>query len=79
MINKGFEWAYKFGEPRNANPKRYLVQPKCCKIHWKDNKYDCAHEWSPKFELPVGDPITGRAWIKPKKDTGTFEGGTRFD
>jgi hypothetical protein len=34
MLNKGFEWAFKYGEPRNAPPKRYLVQPKCCKIKW---------------------------------------------
>ncbi len=34
MLTKGYEWAYKYGEPRNAPPKRYLVQPKCCKVEW---------------------------------------------
>lgn len=34
MLNKGYEWSYKYGEPRNAPPKRYLVQPKCCRVTW---------------------------------------------
>ena len=32
MIEKGFEYAYKYGEPRNADSKRYRVIPKCCKV-----------------------------------------------
>ena len=32
MIEKGFEYAYKYGEPRNADSKRYRLIPKCCKV-----------------------------------------------
>ena len=32
MIEKGFEYAYMYGEPRNADSKRYRVIPKCCKV-----------------------------------------------
>lgn len=78
MINKGFEWAFKFGEPQNAKPKKYLVQPKCCQIKFEKGAYQCAHEWNPVFELPIGDPITGREWNKPKPDTGTHIGGSRY-
>ena len=27
-----------------------------------ENKYRCDHPWDPKFELPIGNPITGR-WV----------------
>mmetsp|Transcript_5477 Transcript_5477/g.12120 ORF Transcript_5477/g.12120 Transcript_5477/m.12120 type:complete len:525 (+) Transcript_5477:133-1707(+) len=78
MITKGFEWAFKYGEPRNANPKRYRMQPKCCKIKYQHNEYGCAHAWDPKFELPIGNPTTGRHWDKARQDTGSYEGGTVF-
>jgi len=32
MITKGFEWAYKFGEPKNMQARTYMVQPKCCSV-----------------------------------------------
>ena len=32
MIEKGFEYAYMYGEPRNADSRRYRVVPKCCKV-----------------------------------------------
>ena len=37
MIEKGFEYAYKYGEPRNADSKRYRVIPKCCKVWGRRN------------------------------------------
>ena len=103
MIEKGFEYAYMYGEPKNADTKRYRITPKCCKVclqkyptqsfnlspgnlsplhlpqvdYGGDSRgYRCAHKWEPKFELPIGDPITGREWIKPRPDTGTYQGGT---
>lgn len=82
MLSKGFEWAYKYGEPRNADPKRYRVQPKCCKLQHAMTQgrgsFKCAHEWLPKLELPIGDPVTGREWTKARPDIGTYPGGT-FD
>ncbi len=78
MITKGYEYALKYGQPRNADAKRYRVQPKCCRIVYNKG-YRCEHEWEPKFELPFGDPHTGRAWVKPNPDTGTYLGGTHFD
>lgn len=53
-----------------------LAQPKSCKICYEHDKYECAHPWEPKFEIPIGDPITGRARTKTRPDTGTYEGGT---
>lgn len=80
MITKGFEWAYMYGEPRNADPKRYRVQPKCCSIKLGmaagRQQFVCSHKWEPKWELPVGDPVTGREWKKDRPDTGTYQGGT---
>ena len=32
MLEKGFEYAYLYGEPRNSDPKRYRVTPKCCQV-----------------------------------------------
>jgi hypothetical protein len=37
--------------------------------------YGCAHDWPLKYELPIGDPITGKVWTKDKPDIGTYEGG----
>eukprot|EP00798_Chlamydomonas_sp_ICE-L_P018468 gene18468-24959_t len=79
MLTKGFEWASKYGDPMNAAPKRYRVQPKCCEIKWEDRLYKCAHEWKPNFELPVGDMTNGRNWTKEHPDTGTYIGGTHLD
>ncbi|KAG1662705.1 hypothetical protein FOA52_014570 [Chlamydomonas sp. UWO 241] len=80
MVTKGFEWSYKYGEPRNADPKRYRVQPKCCELKVGmlngRRQYQCAHEWEPKWELPIGDMVTGREWKKDRPDTGTYTGGT---
>jgi hypothetical protein len=30
MIDRGYEWAAKYGEPANKPPKRYRFQPKWC-------------------------------------------------
>eukprot|EP00798_Chlamydomonas_sp_ICE-L_P012581 gene12581-15805_t len=80
MITKGFEWASKFGAPHNAVPKRYRIQPKCCRIEWSSRRiYACSHDWRPKFELPIGDMTTGRDWAKDRPDTGTYVGGTHED
>ncbi len=35
MLTRGFEYAYKYGEPRNVNPKRYRMTPKCCQVKTK--------------------------------------------
>ena len=32
MLEKGFEQAYMYGEPRNSDPKRYRLTPKCCQV-----------------------------------------------
>ena len=79
MIERGFEYAFMHGEPRNANSKRYRMMPMCCQL--RRERYDmtsCAHDWPVKFELPMGDPLTGRAeWTRGgRPDTGTYEGGT---
>lgn len=76
MLEKGYEWAAKFGEPLNANSKRYKIQPKCCQLARQGSRYVCAHAWQPTYELPFGDPVTGREWKKDRPDTGTYEGGT---
>lgn len=77
MLTRGYEWAAKHGEPSNAPPKKYRLQPPCCKVVQAKTKYDytCGHPWEPKFELPWGNPITGRAWDKPRPDTGSYLGG----
>ncbi|KAG1662707.1 hypothetical protein FOA52_014572 [Chlamydomonas sp. UWO 241] len=75
MITKGFEWSTLNGEPVNADAKRYRVQPKCCRLIHVKGEYRCGHKWEPLWELPIGDPVTGRAWDKVKPDTGTYDGG----
>ena len=32
MLENGFEHAYMYGEPRNSDPKRYRLTPKCCQV-----------------------------------------------
>ena len=39
----------------------------------------CSHPWAPSYTLPIGNPITGREWNKPRRDTGTYVGGTITD
>jgi hypothetical protein len=39
MLERGFEYAYKYGEPMNAVGKRYRVQPPCCKILLDGNSF----------------------------------------
>eukprot|EP00200_Dunaliella_tertiolecta_P002061 CAMPEP_0202342448 /NCGR_PEP_ID=MMETSP1126-20121109/3006_1 /ASSEMBLY_ACC=CAM_ASM_000457 /TAXON_ID=3047 /ORGANISM="Dunaliella tertiolecta, Strain CCMP1320" /LENGTH=474 /DNA_ID=CAMNT_0048933401 /DNA_START=1018 /DNA_END=2442 /DNA_ORIENTATION=+ len=73
MLNKGFEWAYKYGEPKNFKSRTYMVQPKCCQVQWVSGQYRCAHDWPVKYELPKGDP-SGRPWMKNYPDMGTYEG-----
>lgn len=34
MLAKGFEWTYKYGEPKNIQSRTYMVQPKCCSVIW---------------------------------------------
>ena len=50
MLSKGFEWTYKYGEPRNPNPKRYRPSPPCCQIFWPKTKKAgvCNHTWDVK-------------------------------
>ncbi|PNW74176.1 hypothetical protein CHLRE_13g588350v5 [Chlamydomonas reinhardtii] len=76
MLTHGFEWAAKYGAPQNAVPKRYRLQPKCCKLAVKGWQTKCGHTWEPVWELPKGNPITGREWDKDRPDTGSYEGGT---
>jgi hypothetical protein len=47
-----------------------------CKIKVKGWQTVCAHRWEPKWDLPFGNSITGRAWDKDRPDPGTYEGGT---
>ena len=79
MIEKGFGHAYMYGEPRNANSKRYRMLPKCCQLSLekRGGLTRCAHDWPVKFELPVGDPSTGQAVFDRggRPETGTYEGG----
>lgn len=79
MINKGFEYAFLFGEPQNAPGRKYRVQPPCCNIkaaRGGPNEYVCADPWELKWELPIGDPTTGGVWRKETRpDTGTYIGG----
>lgn len=76
MVTRGFEYAYMFGSPRNSKGKRYRVQAPCCSIEHDGSNYKCKHPWEYKWELPIGDATTGRAWRKAKPDTGVYEGGT---
>ena len=77
MIEKGFEYAFMYGEPRNANSKRYRMVPKCCRLRLeKFGITRCEHDWQVMFELPTGDPITGKVWTRgDRPDMGTYEGG----
>ncbi|KXZ45058.1 hypothetical protein GPECTOR_59g667 [Gonium pectorale] len=76
MLTRGYEWAAKYGMPQNLPPKRYRIQPKCCKVKPEKSRFVCAHPYEPRWELPFGNPITGREWDKDRPDTGTYEGGT---
>ncbi|GFR49181.1 hypothetical protein Agub_g11205, partial [Astrephomene gubernaculifera] len=76
MITRGFEWAAKYGAPQNAPPKRYRFQPPCCRVKVEAGRFACAHPWEPRWELPLGNPITGKDWDKDRPDPGTYPGGT---
>lgn len=78
MHNHGFEWTFKYGWPQNLDTKRYRLQPKCCSLRYAQGIYRCNHTWEPLMDLPIGDPITGKAWTKARPDTGTYKGGTVF-
>ncbi|MEW5300694.1 MAG: hypothetical protein WDW36_003606 [Sanguina aurantia] len=78
MHNHGFEWTFKYGWPQNMDTKRYRLQPKCCSLRYAQGIYRCNHPWEPLMDLPIGDPITGKAWTKARPDTGTYKGGTVF-
>lgn len=45
----------------------------------RNNQYMCGHDWPISLELPIGNPINGREWVKPFKDPGSYEGGTHVD
>ncbi|KAG2497271.1 hypothetical protein HYH03_004855 [Edaphochlamys debaryana] len=79
MLEKGYEWAAKYGSPANPPPKKYRFQPKCCRLSTKglmSYKCDDPSDWMPRWELPLGNPVTGRAWDKDRPDIGSYEGGT---
>ncbi|GLI65769.1 hypothetical protein VaNZ11_009364 [Volvox africanus] len=76
MITRGYEWAAKYGHPQNAQAKRYRFQPKCCSLKINRTHFVCGHAWKPSFELPLGNPFTGREWDKDRPDPGTYVGGT---
>ena len=58
-------------------PSTLLNTNPCCQIKLGGrSRYTCAHDWPIKFELPFGNPITGRGWDKERPDTGTYQGGT---
>ncbi|KAG2490125.1 hypothetical protein HYH03_011431 [Edaphochlamys debaryana] len=78
QITKGYEWAAKYGLPRNTAPRRYRSKPKCCKLELPNvhATIQCAHPYEPVWELPLGNPITGGVWDKNRPDIGTYEGGT---
>ena len=38
MLENGFEHAYMYGEPRNSDPKRYRLTPKCCQVSMGFNR-----------------------------------------
>ncbi len=78
MIERGFEYTLKHGEPRNPDSKRYRLQPKCCGIEFVATStrwMRCAHPWHPSAEVPLGDPFVGGNWTFPWPDIGTYEGG----
>ncbi|MEW5313837.1 MAG: hypothetical protein WDW38_005372 [Sanguina aurantia] len=78
MHNHGFEWTFKYGWPQNLDTKRYRLQPKCCSLRYAQGIYRCNHTWEPLMDLPIGDPITGKAWTKARPDTGTYKGALSF-
>lgn len=43
---------------------------------WAMDYGGCAHDWEVKFELPFGDPNSGKVWSRPVPDMGTYQGGT---
>jgi hypothetical protein len=77
MLTKGFEWAAKYGKPRNLAPRRYRFQPPCCRMEVAPggNGTTCAHTWQPSWELPYGNPITGGQWDREQPDPGSYQGG----
>lgn len=75
MLNRGYEWTLKYGSPVNPNGQRYRMQPKCCKIRHHKHRYECEHQWEPRLELPIGDPVSGLEWKKDHADIGTYVGG----
>lgn len=66
-----------FRVPQNGEPKRYRLQPSCCRVELnpRGSAYQCAHPWQPSTELPYGNPVTGRAWDKDRPDFGKYDGG----
>mmetsp|Transcript_3357 Transcript_3357/g.7341 ORF Transcript_3357/g.7341 Transcript_3357/m.7341 type:complete len:538 (+) Transcript_3357:145-1758(+) len=80
MLEKGFEWTLKHGEPANLRPKRYKWHEPCCKLAVDDhNTVTCGHPYNPVAEFPRGDPLRGGGWIRPYPDPGTYDGGTVFE
>ena len=78
MLDKGFEWALRTGEPTNPSPKRYLWHQPCCKIKVIKHAVQCGHEWNVTAEFPKGEPLHGDNWRQSYPDPGTFNGGERF-
>ncbi|GFR47810.1 hypothetical protein Agub_g9587 [Astrephomene gubernaculifera] len=80
MLNKGFEWTLRYGQPRNFKPKSLRQHPPCCSLGMSSkNTMECGHPWNNTVELPFGDPMNGGEWRRPYPDPGTYEGGTYLD
>ena len=73
MLEKGFEWSLKWGEPLNAPPKRYKWEEPCCSLAVNDHVVSCAKPWNLTAEFPVGDPLHGTPWAKGYPDPGSYD------
>ena len=50
MLEKGFEWTLRFGEPLNPPRLRKAPQPTCCSLKRTiDDVLTCSHCWAPLF------------------------------
>lgn len=62
MLEKGFEWALEFGEPRNPPPLRYGWGKPCCRMRVIDDgkHVECADpNYEQDLRRPDGDPKYG--------------------
>lgn len=62
MLEKGFEWALEFGEPRNPSPLRYGWGKPCCnlKVVNDGKNVECTDSgYEQDVQRPDGDPKYG--------------------